>query len=76
MRASTVLNHYIKELSIFKTFNEGFMDAMICGEEIYQCDIVGGEPTFERLNPCKVHIFKNGFSNRVEDADLIILIDY
>lgn len=52
------------------------MDAMICGEEIYQCDIVGGEPTFERLNPCKVHIFKNGFSNRVEDADLIILIDY
>lgn len=76
MRANTVLNHYIKELSIFKTFNEGFMDAMICGEEIYQCDIVGGEPTFERLNPCKVHIFKNGFSNRVEDADLIILIDY
>ena len=76
MRASTVLNHYIKELSIFKTFNEGFMDAMICGEEIYQCDIVGGVPTFERLNPCKVHIFKNGFSNRVEDADLIILIDY
>lgn len=76
MRASTILSHYMKELNIPKTFNDGFMDAMICGEEIYQCDIVGGEPTFERLNPLKVHIFKNGFSNRVEDADLIILIDF
>lgn len=76
MRASTVLNHYMKELNIPKVFNDGFMDAMICGEEIYQCDIVGGEPTFERLNPLKVHIFKNGFSNKVEDADLIILIDF
>lgn len=76
MRASTVLSHYMKELNIPRIFNDGFMDAMICGEEIYQCDIVGGEPTFERLNPLKVHIFKNGFSNKVEDADLIILIDF
>lgn len=76
MRASTILSHYMKELNIPKIFNDGFMDAMICGEEIYQCDIIGGEPTFERLNPLKVHIFKNGFSNRVEDADLIILIDF
>lgn len=76
MRASTVLSHYMKELNIPRIFNDGFMDAMICGEEIYQCDIIGGEPTFERLNPLKVHIFKNGFSNKVEDADLIILIDF
>lgn len=76
MRANTVLSHYMKELNIPRIFNDGFMDAMICGEEIYQCDIVGGEPTFERLNPLKVHIFKNGFSNKVEDADLIILIDF
>lgn len=76
MRASTVLSHYMKELNIPRIFNDGFMDAMICSEEIYQCDIVGGEPTFERLNPLKVHIFKNGFSNKVEDADLIILIDF
>jgi hypothetical protein len=32
-------------------FTEGFEDAMIVGEEIYQCDIVGGEPIIERLNP-------------------------
>lgn len=47
------------------------MDAMIVGEEIYQCDIVGGEPTFERINPLKCHTFKSGLSNRIEDADIL-----
>lgn len=52
------------------------MDAMAVGEEIYQCDIVGGEPVVERLNPLKVRIFKAGYSNKVEDADIIIVEDY
>lgn len=52
------------------------MDAMVCGEEIYQCDIVGGEPVIERVNPLKIRIFKSGYSNKVEDADMIILEDY
>lgn len=49
---------------------------MIVGEEMYQCTIVGGEPTIERLNPMKVRIFKSGYSNKIEDADMIILEDY
>lgn len=76
IRANALLNHYIKELNISLMFNQGFMDAMAVGEEIYQCDIVGGEPTIERLNPLKVRIFKSGYSNKIEDADMIILEDY
>lgn len=76
IRANALLNHYIKELNIPLMFNQGFMDAMVVGEEIYQCDIVGGEPTIERLNPLKVRIFKSGYSNKIEDADMIILEDY
>ena len=76
VRANALLNHYIKEYDIPIIFNEGFMDAMTVGEEIYQCDIVGGEPIIERLNPLKVRIFKSGYSNKVEDADIIILEDY
>ena len=75
-RANALLNHYVKELDVKQTFNNGFMDAMICGEEIYQCDIVGGEPTLTRVNPLKIRIFKSGYSNKVEDADIIILEDY
>lgn len=76
IRANTLLNHYIKEYNIPILFNEGFMDAMICGEEIYQCDIVGGEPIIEKINPLKIRVFKSGYSNKIEDADIIILEDY
>lgn len=76
VRANELLNHYIKEYDIPLIFNNGFMDAMTCGEEIYQCDIVGGEPVIERVNPLKIRIFKSGYSNKVEDADMIILEDY
>lgn len=76
IRANALLNHYIKEYDIPLIFNEGFMDAMAVSEEIYQCDIVGGEPVIERLNPLKVRVFKAGYSNKIEDADIIIVEDY
>lgn len=76
VRANELLNHYIKEYDIPLIFNNGFMDAMTVGEEIYQCDIVGGEPVIERVNPLKIRIFKSGYSNKVEDADIIVLEDY
>jgi len=52
------------------------MDAMAVAEEMYMCDIVGGEPTLERLNPLKTRIFKSGYSNKIEDADIIVLEDF
>lgn len=76
IRANALINHYTKEYDIPLLFNEGFMDAMTVGEEIYQCDIIGGEPTIERVNPLKIRVFKSGYSNRIEDADVIILEDY
>lgn len=76
IRANAVLKHYSKELNFPLIFNSGFWDAMAVGEEIYQCDIVGGEPTLEKINPNKIRAFKSGYSNRIEDADIIILEDY
>ena len=76
MRANELLKHYSQEYDFKTLFNDGFMDALIVSEEMYQCDIVGGEPTIERLNPLKVRVFKSGYSNRVEDADMIVLEDF
>lgn len=76
IRGNELLKHYIKEYDIPNIFNSGFVDALAVGEEIYQCDIINGEPTIERINPLKIRIFKSGYSNRVEDADIIILEDY
>jgi hypothetical protein len=67
------LKHYIPELAMQLKFNRGFYDAMTVGEEAYQCDIVGGEPTLERINPNKMIVLKSGFSNKIEDADMIVL---
>lgn len=76
LRANYLLNHYYKEYNMPFLFNSGFMDGMIAGEEIYKCDIVGGEPVIERVNPLKIRVFKSGYSNRIEDADIIIIEDY
>lgn len=76
VRANSLLNHYAKELNFPLIFNQGFSDAEIVGEEIYQVDIEGGEPILKRLNPLKVECIRSGYSNKVEDADVIILEDY
>lgn len=76
LQANELLNHYRKEYNMPLMFNQGFVDAMTVGEEIYQCDIVGGEPTIEKINTQKIHVFKSGYSNKIEDADVIILEDY
>ena len=75
LRANSLLNHYSKELNFVNIFNKGFTDAMVCGEEIYQCDIVGGEPTLEKINPLKIRIFQAGYSNKIEDADMIVVME-
>ena len=70
------MNHYVKELSLPLKFNQGFLDAMTVAEEIYQCDIVSGEPVVERINPLKIRVFKTGYSNKIEDADIVVLEDF
>ena len=76
LRANRVLSHYTRELETDQMFNQGFKDAYTVGEELYQCDIVGGEPTIDKLDPRKVTILRSGYSNKVEDADVIIIQDY
>lgn len=74
--ANCLLTHYTLEYNIPETFNQGFEDGLTVGEEIYFCDIVGGEPTVEKLNPSQVEIYMSGNSSKVEDADRVIICDY
>lgn len=76
IRANQLLNHYIKELDVDQLFNQGLIDAECVGEEAYQVDIVGGEPVVWKIDPMKMRILKSGSSNKIEDADMIILEDY
>ncbi len=76
IRANALLNHYIKELNINNLFTEGFMDAMIIGEEIYRCDVISGEPVIEKVNPLKLRVYRSGYSSHIEDADILVYEDW
>lgn len=76
MRANAILSHYSREQNFTSIFNSGFMDAMAVGEEIYQVCVIQGEPVLKKLNPRKVRVYQSGFSNKIEDADMIVIEDY
>ena len=75
-RANLLMKNYINNLDMRIKFQQGFKDALIMGEEIYMFDIVNGEVTFDKLNPLKVHTLRSGYSNNIEDADVIVIDDY
>jgi len=76
IRGNLFLNHYSRELEFGQKFNKGFVDACCVGEEIYQCDIIGGEPVMEKLDPRHLRIVRSGNSDKIEDADMLILERY
>lgn len=75
-RANQIMKTYITKLDMAIKFQQGFKEALIAGEEAYMFDIVNGEVTFEKLNTKKVYTLRAGSSNRLEDADVIVLDDY
>ena len=76
IQGNELLNHYIKELNIKDLCHHGFMDAMATGKEFYRVYVSHGEPAVKRINPKKIRIWRSGYSNRIEDADVVVLDDY
>jgi hypothetical protein len=74
--ANRLLNYLYAKDRLALEFNDGFKDALIASEEIYQVEIVADEPVLKRVNPLHVHWLRSGFSSRIEDADLIVTDEY
>ena len=75
-RANVLMRHYIDSLDMQIKFQQGFKNALITGEEAYMFDIANGDVTFEVLNPNKVYTLRSGNSNKIEDADVIVIDDF
>ena len=71
-RATQYLQYLWKEQELPIKFNRGFEDALISGMEVYNCDIVGGEPVVRKIDPLSLTIIRSGPSYQIEDADIII----
>lgn len=74
--ANEFIKHYSKKLNMPLIFNDGYIDALTVGEEGYDIDIVGGEPSIEKIDPLTMSAFRLGRSNKFEDADIIIFTEY
>jgi len=71
-RASQYLHYLWKDQELPLKFNRGFEDALVAGMEVYNVDIVGGEPIVRKVDPLSLTVIRTGSSYQVEDADIII----
>lgn len=76
LTATNILKHYFEEQEFKHKFNDGFKNALLSGEEIYQCDVIGQEPRLFLMNPVSVHTIRSGGSPWIEDSDLIVIDEY
>jgi hypothetical protein len=76
LTANRLLKHYSLEQEFPKILTEGFKDALVMGEEIYETSILDSEPYLRKLNPHKVFTVRDNTSSRIEDSDIIIIEDF
>lgn len=76
LMANRLLKHYSIEQNFPKIFTEGFKDALIIGEELYECAVRDSEPILRKMNPHKVFTVRDNNSSQIEDSDIIIIEDY
>lgn len=76
LTASRLLSYIYKEQVLKKKFNDGMIDHLVTGREIYRVDEVNGEVIIEKCDPRQIHAL--GYTNdfRIEDSDIIIQIHY
>lgn len=75
-RAAQIMAHHEKKQDFSYKFNRGFFDALIAGEEIYEIDILGGEPVMRKADPLQIFTIRSGDSPYIEDSDIIIKNTY
>jgi hypothetical protein len=71
-RATHYLTYLWKEQELQIKFNRGFEDALVAGVEVYNIDIVGGEPVVRKVDPLALTVIRTGPSYHIEDSDIII----
>lgn len=74
--ATRVLQYLWREQTLKHKFTIGFRDALIKGREVYRIDIVGGEPTVERVDPQRVYFVRKPNNHKIEESDIIVEINY
>ena len=76
VRATKILKYFEQQLKLENKFNENMLDKLVLGEQMIMFDIVGKTVEAFKLDPKKVHTLFSSDSNKVADADVIIIEEY
>jgi len=74
--ANHILQYEMKRHDVDKKLADGFMDLLIAGEEIFYCDVMGGDVIFQKLDPLNVYTVRSGNSPFIHDSDIICIEEY
>lgn len=76
LTATRILKYLWREQDMKDKTNKGFREALVKGQEIYRIDVAGDEPYVNKCNPKQVYTIRRGSSERIEDSDIIVEINY
>ena len=75
--ATRILEYLYREQDLKYKFNKGFrFGPMAAGREIYRIDDEGDEPIVEVCDPRNVYVIRPGNTDKIEDAEAIIEVEY
>lgn len=70
--ATQILNYLKRDLHIEMTFQKGWEDALVAGEEMYSVEEISNEPKVRRVNPMEVYFILPHNSDLIDDAEVIV----
>jgi len=76
LTATRILEYLFREQDLQDKFNRGYRNALVMGQEVYRIDSVGGEPRVIKSDPRRVFTLRRGDSEKLEDSDIIMEINY
>ena len=71
-KANKILKHLKKYLNTKGTFNRGWKDALLAGEEIYWTGVSNNTVSFRRCNPLNITVILDNDTDFVDDAIAVV----
>ena len=71
-RGMIIANYLWRQQEFDMKFNKSFYDVLLNAEEIFACDIIGGEPILRKCDIINTIALRHGTSYKIEDSDIIM----
>jgi len=76
LMATRIMQYLWRQQDLQDKFNRSFKNAIVMRREVFRVEDVGGEPSAIRCDPRNVYVLRQGDSEKIEDADIIVEITY